>query len=67
MFSTWVDGFKKIFFTFSILLFASVDINNASQKELMELTGIGKAKAKKIVDYREQNQCFGLSLLPPVL
>lgn len=39
-------------------LFASVDINNATPNQLLELNGIGKAKATKIIKYREQNQCF---------
>lgn len=39
-------------------LFAIVDINNATSSELLELNGIGKAKSQKIINYREQNQCF---------
>jgi len=39
-------------------LFAIVDINNATTSELIELNGIGKAKALKIIKYRELNQCF---------
>ena len=39
-------------------LFAVVDLNNATQSELLQLNGIGKAKSKKIIKYREQNQCF---------
>ncbi len=39
-------------------LFAVVDINNATPSEFLSLNGIGKAKAQKIVDYREQNKCF---------
>jgi competence ComEA-like helix-hairpin-helix protein len=52
--------FKYIILIFSLVsvLYAQIDINNATQKELMELTGIGKAKAKKIITYREENQCF---------
>lgn len=44
-------------FTLTHLL-AAVDINNASANELLELNGIGKAKAAKIIEYRELNQCF---------
>ncbi len=39
-------------------LFAMVDINNASSSELLELNGIGKAKAQKIITYRESHECF---------
>jgi competence ComEA-like helix-hairpin-helix protein len=51
---------KYIFFLSLILsnLFAIVDINNAKSDELLELNGIGKAKAQKILDYRELNGCF---------
>ncbi len=37
--------------------FASVDINTASVKELTTLKGIGKKKAKAIVEYRKTH-CF---------
>lgn len=39
-------------------MFSAVDINNATSKELLELNGIGKSKAQKIIKYREANQCF---------
>jgi competence ComEA-like helix-hairpin-helix protein len=35
-----------------------VDINNATSSELLEINGIGKAKATKIIEYRELNKCF---------
>lgn len=46
-----------IFFS-TMHLFALVDINNANTSELSELNGIGKAKASKIIQYRENNACF---------
>lgn len=46
-----------IFFSITSL-FAIVDINNATPSEFLELNGIGKAKASKIIKYRELNQCF---------
>ena len=39
------------------LLSSSVDINNASVKQLVALKGIGKVKAKAIVAYRKSH-CF---------
>jgi competence ComEA-like helix-hairpin-helix protein len=39
-------------------LFAVIDINNATSSEFLELNGIGKAKAQKIIQYRELNVCF---------
>ena len=38
--------------------FAAVNINTASQAELESLQGIGPAKAKAIVEYREKNGSF---------
>ena len=37
---------------------AKLDLNGASEKELTKLPGIGKSKAKAIVEYREQNGGF---------
>lgn len=42
----------------NVFLFAMVDVNHASISELVSLNGIGKTKAKRIVDYREENGCF---------
>jgi competence protein ComEA len=37
---------------------AAVDINTASQSELESVKGIGPAKARAIVDYRQKNGPF---------
>lgn len=50
----------KLFLTLGLvcgLVFGAVDINTASEKELAELKGVGMAKAKAIIEYREAN-CF---------
>ena len=38
--------------------FAAVNINTASSAELEALPGIGPAKAKSIVEYRQKNGAF---------
>ena len=40
------------------MMLSSVDINNATVKELTTLRGIGKLKAQAIVKYREKIKCF---------
>lgn len=37
---------------------AKVNINSADEAELMAVKGIGKAKAKAIIDYRQKNGPF---------
>ena len=37
---------------------ASIDLNTATQSELEAIKGIGPAKAKSIVDYRQKNGPF---------
>jgi len=55
---------KKLFiltvliFLFSGQAYAAVDINTATQAELETLQGIGPAKAKAIIEYREKNGSF---------
>lgn len=39
-------------------VFATVDINLASAKELSSLSGIGSKKAEAIVSYRNDIKCF---------
>ena len=39
-------------------LFANVDINHATAKELATLKGIGVKKAQTIVTYRKEHKCF---------
>ena len=46
------------FLLFVGFLFAGVDINSASAKELSSLKGIGSKKAEAIVKYREKNGKF---------
>ncbi len=43
--------------TLATLVFASVDINNASLKQLTTLKGIGKKKAEAIINFRKSH-CF---------
>lgn len=51
-----MKGFLLLFVMLSGFLFAAVNINTASQKELMTLNGIGEAKAKAIIEYRTKNR-----------
>lgn len=39
------------------MLFAAIDLNSASKKELMSLKGVGAVKASRIIEYRS-NQPF---------
>ncbi|HIP29576.1 MAG TPA: helix-hairpin-helix domain-containing protein [Sulfurospirillum arcachonense] len=43
---------------FVSFLFASVDINNANQKEFSSLKGVGDKKASDIIAFRKANGCF---------
>ena len=42
-----------LLFAFVVALFAAVNINTATVKELSTLKGIGEKKAEAIVSYRE--------------
>lgn len=45
-------------FLFSAVAHAATNINTASQSELEALQGIGPAKAKAIIEYREEKGSF---------
>ncbi|HQU98003.1 MAG TPA: ComEA family DNA-binding protein [Nitrosomonas sp.] len=47
-----------VVFWFSAIAHAATNINTASQNELESLQGIGPAKAKAIIEYREKNGSF---------
>ncbi len=42
----------------SVSAWAAVDINSATQSELEAVKGIGPAKAKAIMEYRQKNGAF---------
>lgn len=48
-----------ILVSFAALAWAEVDVNTASAEELQSLDGIGEAKARAIVEYRDANGGFG--------
>lgn len=43
---------------FSVSAWAAVDLNTATQSELEAVKGIGPAKAKAILEYRQKNGAF---------
>jgi len=49
----------KIFISLllAVIFVFALDINNASEKELISLKGIGPSKAKAIIQYRKEH-CF---------
>ena len=47
-----------LFLLTSFQLFALVSLNSATEEDLLELNGIGKAKSQKIIAYREELGCF---------
>ena len=54
----FVAKFLGAFLLSANLAFAAVNLNTASQAELESLKGVGPAKAKSIIEYREQNGAF---------
>lgn len=38
---------------------ATIDINTADKEQLMQLDGVGEARAEAIIEYREKNGDFG--------
>ncbi len=50
--------FVTLLFLFTGTAFAAVNLNTATQAELESLQGIGPAKAKAIIEYREKNGAF---------
>ncbi len=50
--------FLVFLFMFVGLLFAKVDLNTASEADLQKVKGVGPAKAKAIVEYRQKSGGF---------
>ena len=47
-----------LFFGLNVSAFAAVDLNTATLSELESVKGLGPAKAKAIVEYRQKNGPF---------
>jgi competence protein ComEA len=50
--------FLTILFFSAIVIFASVDINNATAEEFTSIKGIGLKKAQSVIEYRDTIKCF---------
>ena len=54
----WIGGMLILAGLISFPVFAAVNVNSAPQSELEAVKGLGPAKAKAIITYREANGSF---------
>ena len=53
-----MSGLVAVLAMMALPVFAAVNINTATQAELEGVKGLGEAKAKAIISYRESNGAF---------